>query len=243
MTEPKARPLIFSAPMVRALLEGRKTQTRRIVEPAFGKKHPILNLKEHGREGRGYSGRFNDHASWGYPYAEDGEDMPLGDWLNLCPHGVPGDLIWVRETCRAEELKEEARDGVRYLADNHWRVIKNTEAAADAWCELYAYRGKRGLTVSPIHMPRWASRLTLKITGVRVERLQDIGAADAACEGLVRLKASGRFALAQGDQYAGLADDDARIVYSRLWDQINGAGAWELNPWVWAITFEVFGAG
>src|SRR3546814_4269621 len=89
-----ARPILFSAPMIRALLAGSKTQTRRIVKP-LSKAHPILNLSEHGSSGT-YTGRFNDPDSWGFPCAEDGNDMPLSWWIgSLCQYGKAGDLLWV----------------------------------------------------------------------------------------------------------------------------------------------------
>src|SRR3546814_6956001 len=92
-----ARPILFSAPMIRALLAGSKTQTRRIVKP-LSKAHPILNLSEHGSSGT-YTGRFNDPDSWGFPCAEDGNDMPQSWWIcSLCQYGTAGDQLWVRET-------------------------------------------------------------------------------------------------------------------------------------------------
>jgi hypothetical protein len=83
-------------------------------------------------------------------------------------------------------------------------------------------------------MPRWASRLTLEITDVRVQRLQDISEEDALAEGFVRLPATGRVVLNKGDQYFGCAWLTARCGYNWLWDEINGEGAHEKNPWVWA---------
>lgn len=199
------RPILFSAPMVRAILECRKTQTRRVIKPV----------------------QPRDDGMW--PAGRD----PVPD----CLYGHPGDRLWVREACRAEELTAEAAiidefvncddepieglDGVRYLADNHFEPIENTSEAADAWGELNAYRGKRGATVPPIHMPRWASRITLEITDVRVQRVQDISEADALAEGC-------RSAIKHS---AAFAD---------IWDSINakrGFG-WNANPWVWALTFK-----
>ena len=86
-----------------------------------------------------------------------------------------------------------------------------------------------------IHMPRWASRITLEITGVRAQRLNDCSAADAAAEGLIKLPASGRYVVEQGDQYFGAASHDPREVYAWLWEHINGVGSWAANPWVWIV--------
>lgn len=134
----------------------------------------------------------------------------------------PGDRLWVRETCVAHELPD-GLDGVLYLADQAFREIDNTEAAADAWVKLNHYGGRgRGHVVPAIHMPRWASRITLEITGARVERLQDISEADVQAEGCT------------GSPLGQAAD---AMLYPKLWDSINGPGAWERNPWVWVVEF------
>jgi hypothetical protein len=177
----KARPILFTGTMIRALLDGRKTQTRQIVKG-------------------------------------DKPGQPL-DWLaaglepsfvaspdnGLCPYGVPGDLLWARETwCPAGTV-----NGAAYCAD--------APAGSD----------QRGMGWRPsIHMPRWANRLTLEITEVRVERLQDISEADALAEGMTFPE--------------GMAlGNDPIDAYARLWGQINGEGSWAANPWCWALTFTV----
>jgi hypothetical protein len=195
------RPILFSAPMVRALLSGTKTQTRRVAKLA--------------------------------PEAS-------GGLLRPCPYGILGDRLWVRETCRGEELSG-GEDGVRYVADGAFRPIEDTKAAAIDWLKLHTYRGHAGTPIGPkvpgIHMPRWASRITLDVTGVRVERLQDISEADAKAEGVE----PGQWVV---DDPAGLIDWPLKSrerpyanAYALLWDSINGAGAWAANPWVWGITF------
>jgi hypothetical protein len=126
-----------------------------------------------------------------------------------CPYGVPGDTLWVRE---AHALSMP----VRYVA-------------TDAIHEL---RKKR----PSIHMPRWASRITLKITDVRVERLHDISEADALAEGIVE-KPDRIWWVDDGDPEHGFGSP--RAAYAELWSSINGPGSWDANPWVWAVSFEV----
>ena len=214
MTE---RPILFSAPMVRAILAGTKTQTRRVA------KHPLAqNLSYIVDIGKGW---FGD---------EEGEVQIR------CPYGQPGDRLWVRETSRAHELTDKEAeadtfgvierlglevppcglDGVVYAADNAFREIENSREASERWMKMNAYRGMQGTTVPAIHMPRWASRITLEVTGVRVERLQDISEADAISEGTP---------FPCGGWVGG---------YQKLWESIHGPGSWDLNPWVWVVEFK-----
>ena len=190
----RERPILMSAPMVRALLDGTKTQTRRIC------KVPMRA---------------------GMPEPE------LASLLATCRYGKPGDRLWVRETSKAIELPS-GLDGVRYSADQAFRPIENTREASEAWMAMHAYRRGRGLVVPAIHMPRWASRIALELTGVRVERVQDISIADAMAEGVVECNESLR----------GLEPCmEWRYAYEDLWNSINGPGAWDSNPWVWVVGF------
>ncbi len=185
--------------MVRAILEGRKTQTRRVVKvrselpPAWatfaseghslmqdGKPHPVGSFfwSEEQQPGQ----PLKSLRRW--PVLPEKHSM-AGDWYwTPSPYGKVGERLWVRETCRADEL-DNGLDGVRYPADGAFRAIEDSSEAAERWLELYAYRGQTGATVPAIHMPRWASRITLEITGVRVERMQSISEADAIAEGAV----------------------------------------------------------
>lgn len=217
MTE---RPILFSGDMVRAILGGRKTQTRRVVG-GLGKRFPLVNLRLAGNSLNGttepYSGRFNDPMSWGWARAEEGVDAPLGGWLEWCPYGRPGDRLWVRETLRqhgnfgfplgpCEQVRSVQGRIWSYAADN---VADHT-----------------GTRVS-IHMPRWACRLVLEVTGVRVERLQEISGYDVIAEGCER-----------GAQF----DPNGKTAvekYRALWDSINGKRApWSSDPWVWVVEFK-----
>lgn len=211
------RPILFSAPMVRALLAGTKTQTRRVVKP-----QPKLDTTDWWPDG----GVGPKWMASGPSEATGGTRQTWG-WAP-CPYGVPGDRLWVRE---AHALHERFSDVVRvaYAASlpGSW-----TEATRD-----FPASNADGLKIKPyqqgfrpsIHMPRWASRLTLQITDVRVERLNAITEADA---------------LAEGVQEPSLvpilgAFWSSRDGYARLWERINGPGSWAANPWVWAVSFEV----
>lgn len=191
------RPILFSGAMVRAILAGKKTQTRRVVKPQPVEDPPgyLIYTDRRGLE----SGTFVKDAGW---------------WLN-CPYGDIGDRLWVRETLRC------AQDGTwYYAADKAALFVREQDAArAAAWAHH-----KEGDVCTSIHMHRWASRLTLEIVSVRVERVQDISEADAWAEGV---------APAPGGLWS------ARQSFAALWDSINakhGYG-WEADPWVWAIEF------
>lgn len=228
-----ARPILMNAAMVRATLRemNPKTQTRRIVKP-----QPVDPARSFRYCGGG-------SCSWdiitkGRPY---GVGSMTGEQLHgtvHCPYGQPGDRLWVREACRAEERESDMVDGVRYLADDAFREIDDTREAADQWIDLNHYRTgsgeKRGQTVPPIHMPRWASRITLEITDVRVERLQEIDSEDVLAEGCAPCLDCDEYLdfHRAGELHGHPAD------YRSLWESINGAGSWAANPWVWALTFK-----
>ncbi len=194
----KERPILFSAPMVRALLAGTKTQTRRPVKTQAC----ILGEEFPGPRGAdGFSRAYLMHREC------DRKAM-----LDLSPYGQPGDRLWVREAWRAALAYEltPPRDippgtPIAYQADG-----------AGTLPHINVGKLRPGM-----FMPRWASRITLEITEVRVERLQDISEADAAAEGVTTDPAC-----------------PAYDAYAALWDEINGAGAWEANPWVWAVSFK-----
>ena len=190
----KERPIISSAPMVRAILAGTKTQTRRVVR---------LRAGESAHEGG--DGRLHAVANttWGC----------CVERVIQCPYGVPGDLLWVRETWATTE---QAGD---HSAD---RVVVYRATDPD-WETMEGWQWRPS-----IFMPRWASRLTLRITSVRVERVQEIPEADARAEGFKDVV--GKYA----------RGDEARIWFAELWDIINAARGfgWDTNPWVWVIGFE-----
>lgn len=196
----KERPILFSGPMVRAILEGRKTQTRRVVK---GKGIWSVEFKD-------------DHSDDLWP----GYEGEHGEWQWMpCPYGERGDRLWVRETFFC-------------VTGNPGPVVCNYKAdfAGDEF---------GGLWKPSIHMPRWASRITLEVTGVRVERLNEISNEDIVAEGI---EAIGKgFQMPDGSYaQAGRCESKAsttRQLFSSLWESINGAGSWEANPWVWVVEF------
>lgn len=195
----KERPILFSAPMVRAILDGRKTQTRRVV-----KFYGLTDVH------RRLDGSFSFETAG-------------GSTLVKCPYGKPGDSLWVRET--------HARCPGNMFTPPHY--------LADGPMPSISERHDAGLlrTFPSIHMPRWASRIDLLITGVRVERLQDISEADAAAEGLKSWPHKGGRAYGYD---GGLQDGhgSARGAFWHLWESINGPESWSANPWVWVVEFK-----
>lgn len=217
--EVKERPILFSGPMVRALLDGRKTQTRRIVKPMpkWAERFPICKP----------DGMAAGHQIWWW----DGEFRGTGVAQDS-PYGKPGDRLWVKETWRPIESLGPWDMDVIYRADGERRTVKDGEFGDRDWSMPKAAATGN---VSPLFMPRWASRLLLEITDVRVERLLDCSAADAQAEGL-QWVTPGMWSV---DRSLPIIAHEARTAYFELWDHINGAGAAEANPWVWAVSFRV----
>lgn len=234
--------MLFSAPMVRALLAGTKTQTRRVVT------HPLLK-----------------HLSYIVNCGEGWWGDEEGDAQARCPYGQPGDQLWVRETWRVGAWLHRDPGGrladaiaVDYRADNHarreWlgchdrdqfaRLVQQSIADAEQ-AGIKPYRpdtynwdyGKGPTRWRPsIHMPCLASRITLELTGVRVEQLQDISEADAIAEGIEPV---GRGWRHYGSANAGELMRFPKNSYRSLWESINGSDSWAANPWVWVIDFKV----
>lgn len=224
----KERPILFSGPMVRALLAGRKTQTRRTVKlavPSDADEVFFWSGDDLRRQG------FSNVADTGLWARKNGRDGYLR-FIGRCPYGSPGDQLWVKETHAVVPRSSYAMSvGVQQTLkpdDGHDAAVY----AAD-W-----ERSKPGRWRPSIHMPRWASRLTLGVTDVRAERLQDISAADAYAEGgdPVHMQPGG----AQGDPSEGWLC--YRAGFESLWASINGPDGWAANPWVWVVSFEVLRA-
>lgn len=227
----KEFPILFSAPMVRAILAGDKTQTRRVVKPQFAPDAVPAEMCAETAEGwqtTGHSGL------WWCDAAGNADDAIR------CPYGIPGDRLWVRETFYAFgrwETRFSAKKG-----RDEWHFIDMTVECGKA----YAYaadgaphdfkKGNQRSSITPawwkrpaIHMPRAASRITPEIIGVRVEHLQDISEADARAEGT----AGGHGAI-PGYQYNATPGEH----YRWLWNSINGSVSWDANPWVWVVEFK-----
>lgn len=210
------RPILFSAPMVRAILDGSKTQTRRVVKPVRGFESCDICRPDFMAD--------PDKVWW------HGTETERVGVAQSCPYGQPGDRLWVREnfSClgyfEGNNHDEEACANIKY-ADGVCRIsdlLIDTENGVDQLKQ--AKRACVKKTVPSIHMPRWASRITLEITDVRVERLHDISRGDAMEEGCpFHNMASG---------------DDPRRWFSYLWQSINGSDSWDANPWVWVISFK-----
>jgi len=227
MTMTKCGPILFTGPMVKAILDGRKRQTRRVAK----------NIKWIAQTAKGIEPywRAEDKTGSCAFEAEMFNNPQAGiDPFPHCPYGQAGDRLWVRESCRAEELPS-GLDGVRYV-DGQFLEIENSQQASDRWGDLYRYRNGHGISVPSIHMPRWASRIDLEITGVRVERLNDISVEDAKAEGIEQSQPTGAFF----KDYRTGKFHVAVPVYSffTLWESINGPGSWSANPWVWVIEFK-----
>jgi hypothetical protein len=235
----KEHPILFSAPMILALLAGTKTQTRRIIKPVdVVKICGITGELRHDRHNGSldWAEAFLNHepVTYGYP---DGKEKLVSELPSVSPFGTPSDRLWVRETCRAEELPD-GTNGVRYLADSHFQPINNTAEAGKEWVKLYHYGKRRGATVPPIHAPRWTSRLLLEKVAGRVEQLQSISEADARAEGVGR-DDGGEYGIAYKDylnQNGGFRK--ATESFRTLWASIHGLGSWEANPWLWVEEFK-----
>lgn len=219
----RERPILMNGPMVRAILAGQKTQTRRAVK--WTDVDPGLNL------------RFTGLSAQRYPkgWVLESDSRASSEWRcqpTPCPFGQPGDQLWVRETWRPEIIHSCAMDtcdcdavGVSYAADGEWIPHTWQNPPPDDWyMPAAAARGN----VPSIHMPRWACRLVLEITDVRVERLHAISETDALAEGIDHEAMNG-YDLAGMHRSAGFAFRD-------LWTSTGGD--WDSNPWVWVIEFK-----
>lgn len=206
------RPILFSGPMVRAILEGRKTQTRRVLKGSTEHKGP-------------YNSAYVEHY------------QRSTGWAKICPYGQRGDRLWVRETTLADYEVAETIKAARYEADGEPVLYSGPEVdenGDDDYGGSHAHWWYSKDRCPSIHMPRWASRLTLEITAVRVERLQDITQEDAIAEGM-----NGSYMLPEGKLGGKLLS--AQTQFTQLWHEINGKkfeNSWDANPWVWVVEFK-----
>ncbi len=233
-------PILFTGEMVRAILDGRKTQTRRVVKPQPVNEDPSVK--------------------WGWAWRKSSKEWFSGvheyqlrkafGLAPHCPYGLPGDRLWVRETHVFESsfgieldykppfddgrpvLWEEDEEWGRWWTQPHYRA---TDPVPDLCCESSDEPVCRWRP--SIHMPRWASRITLEVTGVRVERVQEITEADAMAEGV-----NGGCLTCGNPDPCGCDDPnpDHRESFIYLWNSINAKRgySWASNPWVWVVDFE-----
>jgi hypothetical protein len=218
MTE---RPILFSGPMVRALLDGSKTQTRRVVKPA-----PPSNTVAIGR----WQDPGPEPAFWAFrrdgPVAHDhpfgGAELHGEPWR--CPYGQTGDRLWVRENFDPIYPQNPSYNAGKPIEYDYQATYKHGDRLGDLIGVTKKWKPS-------IHMPRAASRITLEITGVRVERLQDISEADAKAEGI------------EQDDYGYWlgpslpSHNTPTEAFRDLWVSINGTGSWHANTWVWVVDF------
>ena len=189
----KERPILFSAPMVRAILAGTKTQTRRVLKGA------------------------NHVSAGGAPLKFTGSDIREVQ----CPYGWIGDRLWVRESFCPIYPQDPHYNGGRPIEYDYQATYKHGDRLGDLI-------GVKKKWKPSIHMPRAASRITLEVTGVRMERLQDISDEDCLAEGIYPTR-------------TGLYPGSPRAAYQQLWDEINGPSSWDANPWVWRVEFKRLG--
>ncbi len=223
VTETKSRPILFSSPMVRAILAGTKTQTRRVVRGVNGVGDDLdwRDMPKYALD------RVYFENGWAVFEAQTHID-DTSQTRYPCPYGRPGDLLWVRETWNIMEVIEDTWAGGYDLDDWRGPIPKNRPRSATVGYRADSddYDAKWRPS---IFMPRWASRITLEITGVRVERVQAITEEDADAEGVEWNTSPMRCGHTNGVS-----------AFKSLWDQINGKRpgcSWEEDPWVWVVSF------
>ncbi len=222
----KERPVIFNSEMVRAILDGRKTQTRRLVPEWQRPKHyPENDDDPH----YNWMAVAQSDRRWGYGVFGETEEACAKELSTMapCPFGNAGDRLWVRETFAAFDADWKHPGKPHDLKDGPWPNVVYPASVAkipDRTCR------------PSIHMPRWASRILLEITAVRVERLNDISESDAKSEGV---KPAGDMLPDYPDTFLTPKGDfaTAKVAFQRLWQSIYGEEGWAANPWVWVIEF------
>ncbi len=209
----KEKPILFSSEMVRAILEGRKTQTRRVIKHG---KHFVTQCKT-----------YQHHPGGGWWGTDGVLDAPGCDIGFTCPYGEPGDRLWVRETWATVDTYDPFSPSEIPCGSKRWPIVwyAADPGAGGLHQTTCQWVGK----VRPsIFMPRWASRITLEVVNVRVERVQEISEDDAFAEG-IEVPRTGPTEFGE--------PAEAVYQYMRLWDSINAKRGypWSSNPWVWVV--------
>ena len=218
--------------MVRAILEGRKTQTRRIIKPQPIRVYDNVPYQPHFFDVEGETNIIRTDKT------PDGKQVirPI-----KCPFGQPGDRLWVRETVQV--FGRLTKNGFTDSGKQKWEFLASPDRLvkyAGDFVQSPKNKTDRGYYTRPaIHAPRWTSRITLEITDVRVERLRDISETGAVAEGVEVVGENIHKQPVYKDYVTyGMAWSSAVRSFQSLWQKINGDGAWEQNPFVWAITFK-----
>ncbi len=220
------RPILFNGAMVRALLDGSKTQTRRPLKPQPYVPYPYYDttIDHHPVEFE------RDGGLWIPSSGGTSGNLPYRGTPIKCPYGVPGDRLWVQEAFALSKSDPDSGADTRYSAD--WDVPVYRADVPSSMTSPSAVTSWK----PSVHMPRWASRITLEVIGVRVERVASVSEADAESEG-IRKGAGGNWLdyQAEGCFYS------ARHSFASLWDSIYSEPGlrWEDSPWVWAVDFKV----
>ncbi|MCO1334971.1 hypothetical protein MO867_11550 [Microbulbifer sp. OS29] len=217
------KPILFNGDMVRAILDGRKTQMRRPIKPQpFNGLSNKEAIKQIGGLPAGRSLYQEINSAWQSRFVD----------IN-CPLGEPGDRLWVREAWKPSISHSCAMDicdcgdvQVEYLADGSFEFFRDDDIA-ESW--TMPKSAQEGNDTPSIHMPRWASRIHLEITYVRVERIQDISEADAKAEGVDGPESAAA-------QFCGWYEKPLP-AFRRLWESIYSSDSWDQNPWVWVVEF------
>ncbi|MEN5107682.1 hypothetical protein ABE521_02300 [Pseudomonas sp. TWI672] len=212
MSQAKERPILFSGHMVRAILNGQKTVTRREIKPSMRSADSSFELHQ------------QEDESWRpmHTFDESCMDAKGTEHPIACPYGQPGDRLWVREAWLADAQLDSIAP--RDLSQGEPILYPADGSVRQTGCAMVS----QGRGRPSIHMPRWASRILLEITAVRVELLQDITEEQAEAEGVNFLR------------HVPDADETltASQLFECLWSSINGDESWKGNPWVWVVEFK-----
>lgn len=251
MSETKERPILFSGPMVRAILEGRKTVTRREIKPTMHSADLQFDLQQEADGGWHPYHTFDESR-----FDRNGTEHPI-----KCPYGQPSERLWVRESTEADYDTHDAVTLARYCADKAPVLI--TDCADPAFNGSVAHWNYPRDVRPSIHMKREQARILLEVTAVRIERLQDITDEQAIAEGCF-FTDYGRVCGHGGSGWKEVGDcpapeqhhpqrngwmwdkttsheqclTAARWAFGNLWESVNGAESWDANPWVWVVEFK-----
>lgn len=210
----KERPIIFTGESVPAIMGGRKTMTRRIVKPQPGENSYLAHYST-----------VSPHWTWA--------DGPW-TYRRRCPYGMAGDRLWVKEAW----LYVGPGSGSELEDQWEWMSDPENQTSRNVWYRATHENPKTLKWKSPLFMPRWASRSTLEIVSIKVERVRDTSRKDAEAEGLCSWFNEDTGQRHYGIKHPDVWETDPRQAFARLWNSIHGQGAWERNDWVWVIGFK-----